>query len=173
MAAQKRILIPDIGGFDEVEIIDILVQPGDSIKPEDPLLTLESDKATMDIPSPDTGTVTKVLVKVGDKVSEGTPILEIEAEPAKQKPAEKTKAAPEAGSPSPPLRAPPRDGGARRERPGRDGGRRFPPPEPVREPALPVSPVPFPPVFVRPVSVLPPPPLSPVWACPRRPCHRP
>lgn len=89
MGEQKQILIPDIGDFEQVEIIDIMVQPGDSIKPEDSLLTLESDKATMDIPSPDTGTVKKVLVKVGDKVSEGTPILEIEAEPAKQKPAAK------------------------------------------------------------------------------------
>jgi pyruvate dehydrogenase E2 component (dihydrolipoamide acetyltransferase) len=107
MGEQKQILIPDIGDFEQVEIIDIMVQPGDSIKPEDSLLTLESDKATMDIPSPDTGTVKKVLVKVGDKVSEGTPILEIEAEPAKQKPAvEKPAAKVEPEKPAVPKPAP-------------------------------------------------------------------
>ncbi|MEJ2760187.1 MAG: dihydrolipoyllysine-residue acetyltransferase [Gammaproteobacteria bacterium] len=93
MARQKQILIPDIGNFEEVEIIEILVGPGDDIKPEDPLLTLESDKATMDIPSPDTGTVKKVLVEVGDKVSEGTPILEIEEageQPKKEETSEDT-----------------------------------------------------------------------------------
>ena len=102
MAERKQIRIPDIGDFEQVEIIEILVRPGDSIKPEDPLLTLESDKATMDIPSPDTGTVKKVLVKVGDKVSEGTPILEVEAEAAKQKPAEEKPAekAPEKPAPA-------------------------------------------------------------------------
>lgn len=96
MGKQKTIEIPDIGGFDSVEIIDILVKAGDSIKPEDPLLSLESDKATMDIPSPDTGTVKKVLVKVGDKVAEGTPILEIEAEePAQKEEKAEAKPAPE------------------------------------------------------------------------------
>ena len=104
MAERKQIRIPDIGDFEQVEIIDILVQPGDSIKPEDSLLTLESDKATMDIPSPDTGTVKKVLVKVGDKVSEGTPILEIEAEAAKQKPVEQK---PEEKAPEKPAKPAP------------------------------------------------------------------
>jgi len=110
MGESKQILIPDIGDFEQVEIIEILVQPGDSIKPEDSLLTLESDKATMDIPSPDTGTVKKVLVKVGDMVSQGTPILEIEAEPAKQKPAKQKPAAkvePEKAPATKPAPAPP------------------------------------------------------------------
>ena len=78
MANLREILTPDIGDFDSVEVIDILVKPGDAIKPEDPLLTLESDKATLDIPSPATGIVRTIKVKKGDKVSEGTPILEIE-----------------------------------------------------------------------------------------------
>jgi len=85
MGKQKKIEIPDIGNFDSVEIIEILVKAGDTIKPEDPLLTLESDKATMDIPSPDAGTVKKILVKVGDMVSEGMPILEIETSETGQK----------------------------------------------------------------------------------------
>jgi pyruvate dehydrogenase E2 component (dihydrolipoamide acetyltransferase) len=107
MGEQKQIRIPDIGDFEQVEIIDILVHPGDSIKPEDSLLTLESDKATMDIPSPDTGTVKKVLVKVGDKVSEGTPILEIEAEPARhKKAAEKPEAQTAAEKPAVPAPPP-------------------------------------------------------------------
>ena len=67
--------MPDIGDFKDVPIIEILVKEGDAINAEDPLLTLESDKATMEVPAPAGGTVEKILVKVGDKVSEGTPIL--------------------------------------------------------------------------------------------------
>src|SRR4051812_39503856 len=67
--------VPDIGDFKDVPIIEILVQEGDAINAEDPLLTLESDKATMEVPAPSSGTVEKILIKVGDKVSEGTPIL--------------------------------------------------------------------------------------------------
>ena len=78
MSKTNKILIPDIGDFEEVEVIDILVQPGDSIKPEDPLLTLESDKATMDIPAPAYGLVKEIMVKIGDKVSQGTHIMDIE-----------------------------------------------------------------------------------------------
>ncbi|MEX2524256.1 MAG: dihydrolipoyllysine-residue acetyltransferase [Gammaproteobacteria bacterium] len=78
MSEQKQITVPDIGDFDSVEVIDVLVKPGDEIKPEDSLITLESDKATMDIPAPEAGKVVKVLVNTGDKVAEGTPILEIE-----------------------------------------------------------------------------------------------
>ncbi len=76
------ILIPNIGDFDAVEIIDIAVRPGDRVKPEDALITLESDKATMDIPAPAAGTVREVLVKVGDSVSEGTLILKLDEEDA-------------------------------------------------------------------------------------------
>jgi pyruvate dehydrogenase E2 component (dihydrolipoamide acetyltransferase) len=73
-----EIKIPDIGGFDNVDIIEITVAPGDQVHKEDTLLTLESDKATMDIPSPATGIVKKILVSVGDKASEGLPIVVIE-----------------------------------------------------------------------------------------------
>src|SRR3954462_1529346 len=67
--------VPDIGDFKDVPIIEILVKEGDAINAEDPLLTLESDKATMEVPAPASGTVEEILVKIGDKVSEGTPIL--------------------------------------------------------------------------------------------------
>ncbi|GJL83045.1 MAG: acetyltransferase component of pyruvate dehydrogenase complex [marine bacterium B5-7] len=67
-----EIKVPDIGDFDNVEIIEILVSSGDTVKAEDPLITLESDKATMDVPSPADGTIDEVTVKVGDKVSEGS-----------------------------------------------------------------------------------------------------
>jgi dihydrolipoamide dehydrogenase len=73
------LLLPDIGEFENVEIIEIHVAAGDRVKPEDPILTLESDKATMDIPSPFAGTIKKVNVKVGDKVSEGSKLGSIES----------------------------------------------------------------------------------------------
>jgi dihydrolipoamide dehydrogenase len=79
LANEIQITLPDIGDFKDVEIIDILVSPGDEIKKEDALITLESDKATMDIPSPASGTVKEVKVKVGDRVSEGSLILLLES----------------------------------------------------------------------------------------------
>lgn len=75
----KNIVIPNIGDFDEVEIIEILVTVGDQINAEDSLITVESDKASMEIPSSDSGTVTGIKVSIGDKVREGTAIIEIEA----------------------------------------------------------------------------------------------
>ena len=81
MAKETEIKIPDIGGFDNVDIIEIAVAPGDQVHKEDTLLTLESDKATMDIPSPAAGIVKKILVSVGDKVAEGLPIVVIEETP--------------------------------------------------------------------------------------------
>jgi pyruvate dehydrogenase E2 component (dihydrolipoamide acetyltransferase) len=69
------IRVPDIGDFDHVDVIDVLVKPGDVIKAEDPLITLESDKATMDIPAPYAGTIAAVEVKVGDQIGEGALIL--------------------------------------------------------------------------------------------------
>ncbi len=75
MAKTETIQVPDIGDFQDVEIIEVLVKSGDVIKKEDPLITLESDKASMDIPSPAAGTVREVMVKSGDRVSQGTDIL--------------------------------------------------------------------------------------------------
>lgn len=71
----KQIRVPDIGDFDAIPVIEVLVAPGDRVNPEDPLITLESDKATMEIPSPEGGVVKELLVNVGDKVSQNTPIL--------------------------------------------------------------------------------------------------
>ena len=74
-----EVKVPDIGDFKDVPIIDVLVKPGDAVKPEDPLVTIESDKATMDVPSPAEGTVKALTVKVGDKVSEGSALLTLES----------------------------------------------------------------------------------------------
>ena len=74
-----EVKVPDIGDFKDVPVIEVAVKPGDVVKAEDPLVTLESDKATMDVPSPAAGTVKEVKIKVGDKVSEGTLVLTLEA----------------------------------------------------------------------------------------------
>jgi pyruvate dehydrogenase E2 component (dihydrolipoamide acetyltransferase) len=78
----SQVLVPDIGDFKEVEVIEVLVKPGDAVTKEQSLITLESDKATMEIPSPSDGVVQSMQVKVGDKVSKGTPILELDARDA-------------------------------------------------------------------------------------------
>jgi pyruvate dehydrogenase E2 component (dihydrolipoamide acetyltransferase) len=70
-----EVKVPDIGNFSDVPVIEVLVKPGDAIKAEDALITLESDKATMDVPSPAAGTVKEIKVKIGDKVSEGSLVL--------------------------------------------------------------------------------------------------
>ena len=75
MAAATEVSVPDLGDFADVPVIEIHVAPGDVVSDEDPLITLESDKATMDIPSPAAGTVRELRVKVGDLVSRGSPIL--------------------------------------------------------------------------------------------------
>ncbi len=77
--SEKELLLPDIGDFDSVEIIEMHVKAGDTVEAEDPILTLESDKATMDIPSPYAGTIKQLGVKVGDKVSEGHKLGTIDA----------------------------------------------------------------------------------------------
>ena len=69
----QEILVPDMGDFDAVEVIEVLVKAGDTVAAEDPLITLESDKATMDIPAPAAGTIAEMLISVGDKVSAGLP----------------------------------------------------------------------------------------------------
>ncbi|RYG10576.1 MAG: dihydrolipoyl dehydrogenase, partial [Burkholderiales bacterium] len=88
------IQIPDIGDFDEVTVIELLVKPGDSIQADQSLLTVESDKASMEIPSSHAGVVKELKVKLGDKVKQGTVVLSLEAEGAAATPAsEKNKAA--------------------------------------------------------------------------------
>ena len=76
--AKVDVKVPDIGDFSDVPVIEVLVKPGDVVKAEQSLVTLESDKATMDVPSPVEGAVAEVLAKVGDKVSMGTLIARID-----------------------------------------------------------------------------------------------
>jgi len=78
--SQREVAVPDIGEFEGVDVIELLVAPGDRVSAEQSLITLESDKATMEIPSPVAGVVTTLHVAVGDKVSEGTPIATLEVE---------------------------------------------------------------------------------------------
>ncbi len=103
------IKIPDIGGFDDVPVIEVMVKAGDTVKAEDPLITLESDKATMDMPSPADGVIKAIKVKVGDKVGEGTliAILELnEAAAASASVATPSKPTPAPTTPPAPKQAP-------------------------------------------------------------------
>ena len=77
-----EVKVPDIGDFKNIPVIEILVKPGDHVKPEDPLIALESDKATLEVPSPAAGVVKDINIKVGDKVSQGTLVLTLEGEAA-------------------------------------------------------------------------------------------
>ncbi len=79
MSSTRDVQVPDIGDFTDVEIIEVSVAPGDEVKEEDPLITLETDKASMEVPSPAAGKVVEVKVQTGDKVSEGSVILTLEA----------------------------------------------------------------------------------------------
>ena len=106
MGAIKEVLVPDIGDFKDVPIIEVLVKAGDAIKAEDSLVTIESDKATMEVPAPFAGVVKELKIKVGDKVSQGTPILTVEAVDGGAQPAAKAPAPAPAAS-APPPSAPP------------------------------------------------------------------
>jgi len=96
-----EVKVPDIGDFTDIPVIEIFVKPGDAVKAEDSLITLESDKATMDVPSPAAGTVKEVKVKVGDKVSEGSLIVVVEASAETSAAEAKPAPAPAAPAPSP------------------------------------------------------------------------
>ena len=88
----QNIAVPDIGDFKDVEVIEILVKPGDKIEKNDPLITIESDKSSVEIPSPFGGQIKDLKVKIGDKVSEGTPLVTLESEDDnKDKPKVETK----------------------------------------------------------------------------------
>ncbi len=106
-AATIEVKVPDIGNFEKVDVIEVHVKAGDRIAPEDPLITLESDKATMDVPAPSAGVVQQVRVKVGDKVSEGDAILTLSA--AQAEPTAPVQSA-AAAEPAKPARAAPRPG---------------------------------------------------------------
>src|SRR5258708_29350469 len=91
-----EVKVPDIGDFKNVEVIEVLVKPGDAVAKEQSLVTLESDKATMEIPSPGAGVVKELRIKVGDKVSQGSPILVLESAQPEKRPA-----APQPAPPAP------------------------------------------------------------------------
>ena len=74
-----EVKVPDIGDFKNIPVIEVLVKPGDSVNKEAPLVTLESDKATMEVPAPAAGIVKEIKVKLGDKVSEGSLVLMLES----------------------------------------------------------------------------------------------
>ena len=78
MGSLKDVLVPDIGDFKNIPVIEVLVKPGDTVKAEDALISLESDKATMEVPAPFAGVVKEMKIKLGDKVSQGTAILSLE-----------------------------------------------------------------------------------------------
>ena len=78
-----KITVPDIGDFENVEIIEILVKVGENIKKNDPVVTLESDKSSVEVPSPFEGKISSVEVKIGDKVSKGSPLVIIEEDKSK------------------------------------------------------------------------------------------
>lgn len=145
MSNEQEVKVPDIGDFDKVDVIDVMVAEGDEIGKEDPLITLETDKAAMDVPSPFAGRIKALKVSTGDKVSEGDVILVVEmaeegAEPSQQK-AEQDEGAkqPEAKKESKPQEPPaeaeeaepsaePEDKPARREQPeSREAQRELPP----------------------------------------------
>jgi pyruvate dehydrogenase E2 component (dihydrolipoamide acetyltransferase) len=101
-----EVKVPDIGDFTDVPVIEVFVKPGDAVAAEDSLVTLESDKATMDVPSPAAGTVKEVRVKLGDKVSEGALIVVLESDGAgAAKPAAAATAAPPKPAPTAPAPA--------------------------------------------------------------------
>ncbi len=112
MSKTLTVTVPDIGDFNDVPVVEILVSEGDSVEPEQSLITLESDKATMEVPSPAAGTVIKLRLKVGDTVAEGTAILELEttaaadAQAAPAKPEPQSTPAPDPETPKPPPPAP-------------------------------------------------------------------
>ena len=115
---KQTLEVPDLGDFDDVEVIEVHIAAGDKVDVDDELITLETDKATMDVPSIVAGTIEKVLVSTGDKVSLGSPIAEIDAEAT-------TVAAPQAAAPA---AAP------------------APPPAPIEAPAPPAAPRDLPPI---------------------------
>jgi pyruvate dehydrogenase E2 component (dihydrolipoamide acetyltransferase) len=104
MSKTLEIKIPDIGGFEDVPVIEVMVKAGDTVKAEDPLITLESDKATMDVPSPADGVIKQIKIKVGDKVSEGSLIALLEVSEAAV--AVPVASAPAQAAPAKPMAAP-------------------------------------------------------------------
>ena len=108
--AAVEVKVPDIGDFDDVPVIEILVEPGQTVQEEDPLVTLESDKATMDVPSPSDGVIGELKVAIGDAVSEGSVILMLEpagsGDGAAPEPEPEPEPAPEQAAQAEPVKKP-------------------------------------------------------------------
>ena len=128
--ALQEIKVPDIGDFKNVEVIEVLVQSGDEIAVDDGLLTLESDKAAMEVPAPAAGTVAEVRLKVGDKVSQGSLILLLEAHTEKDADKKTPTATPNQDKTDSPAQDDSTQASPARE----TGSRRAPPPSPVAAP---------------------------------------
>jgi len=148
-----EVKVPDIGDFHDVPVIEVFVRPGDTVSVDDPLVTLESDKATMDVPSPAAGKVASVSIKVGDKVSEGSVVLALEAAPRAASVAATT-SAPPAPEPTTPA---PRGEKGRADTPG-EGASATPPAGPTIEVRVPdigdFKDVPVIEVFVKPGDIV-------------------
>src|SRR6188768_2568381 len=99
--ARTTVVVPDLGDFHDVEVIEVLVKAGDEVALEAPLITLETDKATMDVPSTAAGRVAEVPVKKGDRVSKGSPVIVVETAAASESAAKSAPAAPAAATTSP------------------------------------------------------------------------
>src|SRR5207245_9769488 len=98
-----EIRVPDIGDFSDVPVVEVHVTPGAEVKAEDPLITLESDKASLEVPSPQAGTIAEIRVKPGDRVSEGDPIVLLEARAAAATTGEERLPAGATPRPTPPV----------------------------------------------------------------------
>src|SRR5947207_1989780 len=98
-----EVKVPDIGDFKEVEVIEVLVKPGDRVAVDQSLITVESDKASMEIPSNQAGVVKELKVKIGDKVSKGTPLLVLEGQGASAPASAPAAATPAPAAPSAPA----------------------------------------------------------------------
>jgi len=141
MGAIQEVFVPDIGDFKDVDVIEVLVKPGDAVAKEQSLISVESDKATMEIPSPADGVVKELKIKIGDKVSEGTLIMLLEAGAAAAPAAAAPASASTASAPAPAAAATPASAPAARA-PGAAPAPSAPkaahvPPVPPVEPAAP------------------------------------
>lgn len=128
--SNQNVVVPDLGGSQQVDVIEILVKVGDVIDKETPLITLESEKASMEVPSPVSGTVKSIDIKLGDKVSPGDTILTVAGEPTKTEPNKKqeesTSPHPERSEGSPESKTVPTQGGPSSQAPRDDVGSPIP-----------------------------------------------
>ncbi len=121
-----EVKIPDIGDYKDVPIIEVHVKEGDAVNADDPLVSLESDKATMEVPAPSAGVVEKLLIKLGDKVSEGHPIVLLKSGDGAATPEPPSLIEQQEPAPPPPPRRPRRSRTVRER--GRISGRCMPSP---------------------------------------------